>query len=68
MKFICCAILAGFLAGCASLPSDYNQGCRDGVTAFYGDSGLYEPARDKTCDALDSARTARKQMTKENRR
>lgn len=32
MRNLYVAILAGFLAGCASIPSEYNQGCRDGIT------------------------------------
>ena len=34
MKFIYTAILAGLLAGCATAPTEYNQGCKDALDQF----------------------------------
>lgn len=44
------------LAGCASAPSEYNQGCRDGVTTFLTEQriGIGEKAIDNGCNTLDA--------------
>lgn len=36
MKLILVAILAGSLAGCASVQTEYNRGCVDGVEGLRG--------------------------------
>lgn len=53
MKFIYIAILAGLLAGCATAPSEYNQGCRDGVSGL--GAGELKGTTAKYCDDLDRA-------------
>jgi len=61
MKLIYIAILAGLLAGCATAPSEYNQGCRDGVNGIGLEKGSKENV-DRYCDKLDSERRAAERL------
>ena len=73
MKIILLAILAVSLAGCASVPSEYNQGCRDGMLAFTPDFIRDQPntksVTDHVCEELERAyRNERRIRGLENRR
>lgn len=66
-KITIAAILGLALAGCASAPSEYNQGCRDGVTSFVNEglhADIEKSAVDKGCDALDEVHQSQKNRPK----
>jgi hypothetical protein len=75
MKFIYAAILAGLMAGCATVPSEYNQGCRDGIRSLEGQiknggfRGYDHPENiDPFCDALDKEHVAAQKIREGGRR
>jgi len=53
MKILLVILALAALSGCASAPSEYNQGCRDGITGALQGNGLNSEWRDKLCDDLD---------------
>lgn len=57
MKYFYVAILAGFLAGCAHI-SEYNQGCRDGVTIIGLENATKEKI-DNYCNILDATHSSK---------
>lgn len=56
MKYVF-ALMMLALAGCASAPSEYNQGCRDGVNGVT--SSRSERVTDEYCNGLDSLHRSR---------
>lgn len=51
--FVVCLVLLS-ASGCASVISEYNQGCRDGMNAFGNDDQRRNA--DVHCDSLDAVR------------
>ena len=66
MKLILIFTLA-VLSGCASVPSEYNQGCRDGVNGLKENKNE-QVAVDNYCDRLDSAHRASERVREGGRR
>lgn len=69
MKMIFCFIALSLTVGCASVPSDYNQGCRDGITAFVEQglhAGIEEAVVTKGCDGLDAQRSEKRAQQHEH--
>jgi hypothetical protein len=66
MKYVF-IVLISLMSGCASMPSEYNQGCRDGVTGVtsYTLPEYSKKAVDKYCNDLDQAYQSKKRMNKE---
>ena len=66
MKYVFIVLIA-LVSGCATAPSEYNQGCRDGVSgaASYTVSSYDQKVVDKYCDRLDQAHNAKKRMERE---
>lgn len=64
MKYL--AILFLVLSGCASAPSDYNQGCRDGVDATVSGQFNLTPSKsgiEKFCNELEESKKDAKSVT-----
>lgn len=67
MKYL--FILALALSGCATTPSEYSQGCQDGVTTFVEGLTKAPLTRDDVkedirqgCDTLDRARSEKQSV------
>ena len=60
MKYLMILVIA--LSGCASAPSEYNQGCRDGISKVtpFEDLSRYENDRNALCNDLDKLHSQEK--------
>lgn len=63
MKIVLCLLVLLF-TGCATI-SDYNQGCRDGISA--SDDKYSEKDRNRLCDDLDQAHRAKEADKRQTR-
>ncbi len=68
MRYLILALVV--LSGCASAPSEYNQGCLDGVGNLAGQLSEHNLALEnknlqRYCDALEIARAQKRKLEQE---